>query len=428
MEKSAVEQKRRRRHRFLIAALAAVCSPLAAALLPPEAIRALRLLPPEETVFVGQPCAYTLTLDGIDPSLVRTELPDFPADVRFMSSKKETVSGADGDTGTRLQFQFVFGAAGTPRLPPLSVYVSRRAYAIPFAPVTVYEDPETLLPRLSLEFETARSRIVPRNGAIVVSIGETVHCTLSAQYCPQLLHFSWDVPKNAIFTETERFPLARGEPLPKTFSPAVIPVVRFDWTPLVAGTYAVPPFAIEAVAYNGSRVNLTLPAYRLIVRPSSAAPQKTTHSDPQDGVFARAFQPVPADGADDDDSDDGAHGKVVPSVPGKARARVLLAAAVACAVLAVALFVCRRRLAFVPSVLALIFLLAFGWARAKGAHAYAVFRGGVVSPVPDDAATAGTALPVGTHVRVRERAGGWAYIDCDEAAGWVRVESLEEQD
>lgn len=428
MEKSAVEQKGRWRHRFLIAAFAAVFSPLAAAPLPPEAIRALKLLPPEETVFVGQPCTYTLTLDGIDPSLVRAELPDFPADVRFISSKKETVPSAGGDAGTRLQFQFVFSAAGTPRLPPLPVYVSRRAYAILFAPVTVYEDPATLLPRLSVEFETARSRVVPRNGAVSVSVGETVRCTLSAQYCPQLLHFSWDVPKNAIFTETERFPLARGEPLPKTFSPDVIPVARFDWTPLVAGTYAVPPFAIEAVAYNGSRVNLALPAYRLIVRPSAAAPQKTTRSDPQDGVFARAFQPVPADGTDNDEPDDGAHGKVVPSVPGKTCARILLAAAIACAVFAVALVLCRRRWAFVPFVLALVFLLAFGWARAKGAHGYAVFRGGVVSLVPDDAATAGATLPVGTRVRVRERAGGWAYIDCDEAAGWVRVESLEEQD
>ena len=428
MEKSAVEQKRRRRHRFLIAALAAVCSPLAAAPLPPEAIRALRLLPPEETVFVGQPCAYTLTLDGIDPSLVRTELPDFPADVRFISSKKETESGADGDTGTKLQIQLVFAAAGTPRLPPLPVYVSRRAYAIPFASVTVYEDPATLLPRLSVEFETARSRIVPRNGAITVSVGETVRCTLSAQYCPQLLHFSWDVPKNAIFTETERFPLARGEPLPKTFSPAVIPVARFDWTPLVAGTYAVPPFAIEAVAYNGSRVNLALPAYRLIVRPSAAAPQQTARTDPQDGVFARAFQPVPADDADDDGSDESAHDEAVPLVPGKARAHVLLAAAVVCAALAVALVLRRRRWAFVPFVLALVFLLAFGLVRANDARGYAIFRSGAVSPVPDDATTAGTALPVGTRVRVRERAGGWAYIDCDEAAGWVRVESLEEQD
>ncbi|MDE6774565.1 MAG: hypothetical protein K2J14_08080, partial [Treponemataceae bacterium] len=138
--------------------------------------------------------------------------------------------------------------------------------------------------------------------------------------------------------------------------------------------------------------------------------------------------PVPADDADADESDESAHDEAGPLVPGKTRVRILLAAAVACAVLAVASFVRRRRWAFVPSVLALVFLLAFGWARAKGAHGYAVFRGGGVSPVPDDAATAGTALPVGTHVRVRERAGGWAYIDCDEAAGWVRVESLEEQD
>ncbi|MDE5799168.1 MAG: hypothetical protein K2H73_09185, partial [Treponemataceae bacterium] len=191
---------------------------------------------------------------------------------------------------------------------------------------------------------------------------------------------------------------------------------------------AVPSFAIEAVAYNGSRVNLALPAYRLIVRPSAAASQKAARVDPRDGVFARAFQPVPADDADDDGSDDSARGEAVPLVPGKARARILLAAAGVCAVLAVVLFLRRRRWAFVPFVLALVFLLAFGWARANDVRGYALFRGGAVSPVPDDAATAGTALPVGTRVRVRERAGGWAYIDCDEAAGWVRVESLEEQD
>ncbi len=428
MEKSAVESKGRWRHRFLIAALAAAFSPLAAVPLPPEAIRALKLLPPEETVFVGQPCTYTLTLDGIDPSLVRAELPDFPADVRFLSSKKETVSGADGDTGTRFQFQFVFSAAGTPRLPPISVYVSRRAYAVPFASVIVHEDPATLLPRLSLEFEIARSRIVPRNDAVTVSVGETVRCTLYAQYCPQLLHFSWDVPKDAIFTETERFPLAQGDPLPKTFSPDVVPVARFDWTPLVAGTYAVPPFAIEAVAYNGSRVKPVLPAYRLVVRPSAAVSQETTHSPPQDGMFARAFQPVPADDAETDSPDDTAHGEAVSFLPGKTVARVMLVAAVVCALVAVALFFFRRRWSLVPFALALVFLLAFGWARARGAHGYALFRGGAVRPVPDVAASAGTTVPAGTRVRIRDRAGGWAYIECDGTAGWVRVESLEEQD
>lgn len=411
---------------MLIAALAAVLSPVKTAPIPSETIRALKLLPPEETVFVGQPCTYTLTLDGIDPSLVRAELPDFPADVRFVSSKKEAVLGADGDTGTRFHVQFVFSAAGTPRIPPLPVYVSRRAYAVPFAPVSVYEDPATLLPRLSLEFERAGSRIAPQNGAVSVSVGETVRCTVYAQYCPQLLHFSWDVPKNAIFTETERFPLARGEPLPKTFSPDVIPVARFDWTPLAAGTYAVPAFAVEAVAYNGARVSLSLPAYRLVVRPSAAAPQKTAQDQPQDGVFARAFQPVSVADADSGEQDGGARGEAVPFVPGKTAARIMLAAAVVCALVGIALVLFRRRLPPVPFALALVFLLAFGWARANGAHTYAVFRGGIVASVPDDAADSGTAVPAGTLVRIRERAGGWAYIDCDEACGWVRLESLEE--
>lgn len=411
-----------------MAAFAAVLSPLAAVPLSPEAIRALRLSPPGETVFVGQPCTYTLALDGIDPSLVRMELPDFPANVRFVSSKKETVLGADGDTGTNMQVQLVFSAAGTPKLSLLPVYVNRRAYAVPFAPVTVYEDPATLLPRLSVEFETARSRAALRNGALTVSVGETVRCTLFAQYCTQLLHFSWDVPKNAIFTETERFPLARGEPLPKTFSPDPVPVARFDWTPLVAGTYAVPPFTVEAVAYNGSRVSIALPAYRLIVRPSAAASSESVSADAQNGMFAQAFQPVPADDAELVVPDDRTHDEVVLFLPGNTFAGVMLAAAAGCALLGVALFLFRRRLPLVPFAFALVFVLAFGWARAKNAHASAVFLGGVVSPVPDVAATATTTLPAGTRVRVRERAGDWAYIDCDEAAGWVRVESLEEQD
>lgn len=426
MEKRAVEQKRRRRHRLLIAALAAVLAPLSAQSLSSDDIRALSLVPQDGTVFVGQPCTFTLVLHGIDPSLARAELPDFPPNVRFVSSKKETLYDAGGNAGTKFLFQLLFSAAGTPRLPPLPVYVRRRAYAIPFAPVTVYEDPATLLPRLSVAFETQKGRAVPQNGAVAVAAGETVRCTLYAQHCTQLLHFSWDLPKDAIFAEAERFPLARGEPLSRQFSPDLIPVARFDWMPLVAGDYDFPPFAVEATAYNGSRVAVTLPAYRLTVRPADTVRTDAAQSERRNDVFAAAFQPPPPGEADAPVQDETAQTESVSLHAGKTLARVLLAAAAMFAVLAVAALCFRRRLLPVPLALALVFLLAFVWAREQSARSYAVFRGGAVSPVPDAAATSVLTMPNGVRVRVLERAGDWAYIAGGEVAGWVRAESLED--
>lgn len=395
-------------------------------------IRALKLTPQGDTFFVGQEVTYTLVLAGVDPSLARAEIPDSLAGARFVSAKKEELYDVNG-SGTRFVFQIAFLSAGKTALPPLSVYINRRAYAIPFEQVTVYEDPATILPRLSIVFDDERLQGASVSEPIGVTAGEPVGFTLYAQYCTQFLHFSWELPKNAIFTETERFAIARGEAQAK-FSPDRIPVAHFVWTPLVAGAYTVPQFAIEAVAYNGTHTNPATPAYTLLVQAAAEKmhDEKSGRADQAETLFADAFLPVqaePATAAQDDDAQSAVRSEPLAVMVSRHKSLPtgLLALSVASALAGGACVAFRRRgLSVVPFVLALVLLAASIWAKVQTARQYAIFAGGTVSLVPEDGSRAVTALPDGTRVRLVEKAGDWVYIVSDDGVGWVRAEAVQE--
>ena len=428
-------------------------------------IRSLKLTSHGETFFVGQDVLFTLELPGVDPSLARAEVPDFSlaqVDAKFVSSKKTEIFSATGDTGTRFEVQIAFSAAGNMTLPPLTVYINRRAYAVPFEAVTVYEDPATIQPQVFVVFSDDRLRGAQPTAPLYVSVGEAVRFTLYIRYCVQLLHFSWELPKNAIFTETERYAIARGETQTKTFSADAIPVAQFAWTPLVAGEYAFPQFSIEASAYNGTRTNPATPAYRLFVQPTSDAGKRTfgdgrndpanaqhlsggehRQTDLSDSPFANAFTPAqPATDSvqasvDEAKATDDAAQAGTPSSQhdalassGRWRAslpRTLLVLSVLSALLAVGSRMLRHKRA-VPVLLALaiVFLIASLFLHMRGIARYALFAGGAVYAVPEDASSSAGQLPAGTRITIVEKAGDWVYITSDRGAGWVRSDTVQE--
>ncbi|MBQ7159099.1 MAG: hypothetical protein IJS09_06735 [Treponema sp.] len=490
MEKSAVKQKRRWCDRFLthmqnrsaVFLFAVVLSFFAAEIhaLSDAEIRALKLTPQKELCFVGQEVVFTLELPDIDPSLARAEVPDFSRDsvARFVSARKSEIYGAEGETGTKFDFQISFSSAGTISLPPLSVYIKRRFYAIPFEKVTVYENPATIQPQVSVVFQdNLLQRVRKSSATIPVSVGETIRFTLYIRYCVQMLHFSWNLPKNAIFIETKRYDIARGEAQPKSFSPELVPVAQFTWTPLVAGEYDFPQFAIEATAYNGTRAKPATPAYRFSVNPSavSGRGQNTpagghNQNSQSESLFTSAFQPAQpsADtesaalasesvaGAVSSDemlalckrlaalrsaernalpfsracserkAFEAGQGIYAPNEPNKPLPLTLLAAAVFFALLAISFFLFRhRRTMFLFACIAMLFLGGSIWGYARLSARYAIFCGGEVSPVPEEGVSS-TMVDGGVRIKMVETAGDWVYITGETCSGWVKTSALQE--
>ncbi len=432
MEKSTVKQERRRHSGLLMCIFLTVfIFPAEAKRLSDSEIPSLKLIPRDDICFVGQEMTYTLELPGVDSSLARTDVPDFSdgkTDARFISARKTEFSDSEGEAGTRFQFQIVFSSAGRAVLPPLTVYINRHSYAIPFEQVTVYEDPATIQPQLSISFEDDRLQsLQSRSAPLSVSAGETITFTLSIRYCTQILHFSWDLPKNSIFTELTRYDSARGEPQKKSFSPEPLPLARFSWTPLVEASYTLPTFSVEAVAYNGGRKMISLPPQIISVSAAQETREKAVLSSPSQSLFDQAFAPPEQTDEKSALTADATvaksqAGKVLKVIPSDSQRPVLfLAGAVASALLSGALCLLRqKRKMLLPLMLSLACLGGAVWTFAGSRTQYALFSGGAVYAVPEDSASSVMQLPADTRVRIVEKAGDWVYIKSDDYAGWVK--------
>ena len=440
MEKGAVEQKRRwcsglltwaeKRHFLPFFCVLFLSLPvLNLYSLSDSEIRSLRFVPRDDMCFVGQEVTFTLELPGIDPSLARTDMTDYSAekvDARFLSARKSEYSSADGERGTSFHFQIAFSSAGKIKLPPLTVYINRRPYVIPFEPITVYEDPATIQPQLFISFENESLRTAKSSAPVELSVGDEILFTLYIRYSNQLLHFSWELPKNSIFTELERFDIARGESQQKGFSPQAFPLARFSWRPLVEGSYDIPSFSVEAVAYNGTRKMISLPRQVILVKAAKAEKEKSVS---RTNIFEKAFAAPPEDEENLLSSDEkvisqekAGGSRTLELLPSKKqRSLAFFAAFIASLLLSGAMHLLhQKRKVILPLILALVCLVCALCSYAANRKTYAVFSGGAVYAVPEDSASSVMQIPAETRVQIVEKAGDWVYIKSDDYAGWVK--------
>ena len=55
---------------------------------------------------------------------------------------------------------------------------------------------------------------------------------------------------------------------------------------------------------------------------------------------------------------------------------------------------------------------------------YAIFKGGNVSPVPEESSAAVSSIESGKRVLVEQRAGDWVFIRFGSAGGWVKEDGI----
>ena len=456
MEKNAVKQKRRF-HLGLLIFLLCAASAFSEKLTVKE-IREQKIVSEKGIFFTGQENGYTLTLPGIPPSTVQTELPTLPAGVNFLSSKREEFIDEDGDRGTIVQLWFSFTDTGTITLPPLSVQVGVRTFRLPFEQVKVYENPATIMPSISIDF--GETKVVNENGLSVVKTeaGKPLTFTVSIYFCSQIVDFKWTLPKNSIFTETKRYGIAQGQNYGKVFSTEPLPVATFEWTPLSEGLYRLPDMYLMAIAYNGSRRTVDMPLYKIEVTPAQKRGASEGDADPSlTDVFASSFEtPVeqtvvaparvvdcrriaelrtverhsfPWSGAREirrqfELENDISNGEREPS---ENLSGVLWGLFLVSSMGWIFFLVIKKlRFALILMLPSAVFLFASLALQVSLSPRYAVFAGGEVSPVPEEKVTTTHTEVPGIRVRINERAGEWVYISAGETSGWVKTSALYE--
>ncbi|MCR4938634.1 MAG: hypothetical protein K5930_00835 [Treponemataceae bacterium] len=270
MEKNRIPGLRFRCHRLLIACvvISIFLPSLCFGIVPFQTLlRSLKIIPEQSFCFVGDTCNFVLTIPEYLPSRIDVTVQSTPDGVALMSLTKDGYE-EDGVKGTRIFLTFKFTKKGTYKIPSMATLVDWRYYQVPFQSITVYEDPRTLLPEISVS--------VPKS----VYAQEAFSAKVSMRFFSEIIEVYSDLEENVIIKPSDdsvALPFERKE-----FTEEYAFIAAYDLTPIDSGTLTIPAFHVLAKTYAGGQVLLTSEAQTVKVL---AAKQKTAGEESQ-GYYA----------------------------------------------------------------------------------------------------------------------------------------------
>ena len=288
MEKLRIKKLIKSGRRFLIILLTLCCSSfISAQNITLEQINALRITPEEgQKLYTRTDLKFSVTVPNVRSSQIQILSTEQQSDITFRTIRK---SENYGENGTTIEVWYNFAKKGDYKLAPLSVMIQSHRRNLYFDPISVTDDPASMLPRIVLVFENGTTVYCdePATDSPVLKIkaGKKLHFTVNLQYANQLLQFNWEIPKDSIFTCTKEFDFTQAHQRERVYSHDLIPVAAFEWTGLVPGIQKVPAFKLNAVAYNGSRNELYLPEILVEFTQSDSAENSKMEED----IFSAAF-------------------------------------------------------------------------------------------------------------------------------------------
>lgn len=463
MEKLRISRQKQFCNRLLILLSILLFSGTAFAITPAE-IQKLTIRPEQNVYFTNQELKYVLEIPGVAPADVQTQLSEnMKEGVNFVSSRRMEFFTDDTVTGTRIEFWFVFRDAGLGVIPPLLVKVKGRGYYLNFDKVELYENPKTIAPRLIVQINKEKFIYPAADSAkknletITATVTEPVDLIVYVQYAVQIKQFGYEIPKDSLFEEIERFEMVSGRSRPNEFSQDKIPLIHIKWTPLKEGKFSLPNIRLIATAYSGRNLELGVPECNVNVLKKAAGSNLNSKenisvfayalSDPidQDEIYEKksateadyyriaalrsdekhSFGPSPAIRRErrlQEQSIGIAASLNEQSIPLWNAVTVLF---ILLGSLTVVLFILRKQ---VSSIITLVFTIIFAsFTLVHGimiTKRHGVVKGGEISPVPENSALSSTAVTAGTCVEIKEETQLWYYIEYNENGGWIKKENL----
>lgn len=420
-------------------------------------ISALRIRPAEDQkLFTKDDLKFEVTIPKVKPSQIQVMSTQLPSDVSFKTFRKME-DYQEG--GTKIELWYTFDKKGTYQLPALPVMIQNRRRSIKFTQIIVDDDPSKQIPKIILQFS---------NGAKVTSsddqdnkplfsaqVGKKQSFTVYLQYSSQLVQFSWDLPKDSIFTQTKQYDITEVRYREKNYTHDLIPVANFEWTALKTGIQPIPKIKITATAYNGYRNELLLPETFINFTEGKI---QTDSSD--NSMFDAAFKQASVTETNDNTieiTDEACHQlaklyseerSAMFTVNARRKARIEyenslglpstsqgdfvvglihIISIILVALIVVLIIQIKRRRKFsilVISVLICCALVALISQMVKHSKVYGICKGCRISSVPEEKAEAVSEIGAGNKVKITEQAGKWCYIEFGETGGWCLKDNV----
>ena len=408
-------------------------------------IRDLRISPVQnQPLAVNTDIKFEVVIPYTLPSQIDVSMPEEIENVQFKTLRKVEAGGNGG--GTKIEIWFSFSQTGTYIIPPLSMKIKNSRKQIAFMPVKIGINPKEQDPVCVIVTDSGI------NKNITVTAGQSVKFRVCLQYAVQLVQFNWELPKDSIFVQGKTYEFTEIKQREKVVSDELIPVSDFEWTPLVTGTIDFPKFNIQAIAYNGDKVTVKLPAIKVNV-----VKARTKKSDNSSSYFSKAFETDFENGgeelvliltAQEAEYIAELRSKERHSLFGKARKERIayekllgmpysqkefkIAWIYICAVITLALVVLlviflRKKRSIINigiGIVLVCMIVLVIYCAVCGKRKFAVSTGGQLCSIPEASASIKSELPVCNRVQVLDESGDWYLLRFGETEGWCTKESI----
>lgn len=418
-------------------------------------IKELTIVPTaEQKMYAKEDLKFEVFLPYVKSNQVQIQSPSLAANVTFKQIKKydDYVNG-----GVKLEIWYNFEKKGEYQLPPLSLTIQNRKRTIKFAPVTINDNPADMSPRIVIEFANGTIIYSDQNsGEMVLPVGEAMDFTVYLQYAVQLIQFTYDIPKDSIFTQAKVFEITEIKYREKKYSDELIPVATFEWTGLVKGKQVMPSLRLQVTGYNGYRTDIVMPEFTVEF---VADEENTAESDFAIQTYEDAFDfsfdeaenqkkfkiteetctrlaqlrieernEIIGHMAKRQERQDFEEELGLPATENEFFIGIFYFAHILLIVLILFLihFIRKHRInaTIFFAALTICSIAFFTFAKVKQSDQYAIFTGGKVSSIPEAKAESFSEITAGNRVHIIEKAGQWYYIELGETGGWCQTDKL----
>ena len=459
MEKQRNQRFIKSCRRFLIILFALFCTTATfAQTLTLEQIRQLRFLPEEgQNLYTKTDLKFTVTIPNVRAAQVQVLATTQEQDITFRTIRK---SDDYKENGTLIEVWYNFAKEGKYTPSPIPMLIQNRRRSISFEPVTVTVDPSTMNPRIVLAFEDGTKvysdDLFSTDPVLKIPTGKKMKLTVNLQYATQLTQFSWDLPKDSIFTCIKEYEFTETRYRERVYSHTLIPVASFEWTGLIPGIQKIPTFRLNAVGYSGSRTELRMPGFFLEFTESVI----TENSENEDDIFSAAF-------FQEEEGDTSLEATILTReecqtladyytrehneflLYPKARQNrinyeescgllvspnpifpsVLFYIAIIIILTSIVFMIIAIRKKHKIRTLAFIVLLVIGLAiliycAVRKNERYGICSGCKIYSIPQANAESVSDVSAGSRVRILEDTGKWYYIEVGESGGWCKTDDI----
>lgn len=214
----------------------------------------------DQKLYTKQDLKFELLIPNSKPENIQIQTQTLPSGVSLRTLRKSEHYGEI--SGTLVELWYNFEKPGKYDLPRLTVLVQNRRRYFYYEPFTITENPANMLPRIVIEFENGTiiksDDPIPSKPLFNSPVGKKINFKVNLQYATQLVQFTWDIPKDSIFTQTKTYEITEIKYREKNYTSDLIPVADFEWTALSKGLNAIPKIRLVTTAYNGYRNELLL--------------------------------------------------------------------------------------------------------------------------------------------------------------------------